>query len=285
MLKEVISIAIFGLVYSAEVTIDKNTSCGDTFTVDAGKEYIVKSNGEDANISCTYKFKGDIRDNCMGLCYALQPESYFENTKANLQVVIGGLTSKFSNRYVTMAPWCSTEMDLSLTLTVADDYAFDPKNQQNTGYGFSLAIYNRCGDKGMGKSLTFEEAIQNLENYHHAEEFDDKVHMNLVQGILVGVLLASVFLVLLLITWCYYKHSPNRGRSRSSSAPKTFSKKMEVEKASKKSKDDPEAHFSYKKTDPEKVEHHPPESKPLLTGGASADPEKPPYDPSVDTNQ
>ena len=43
--------------------------------------------------------------------------------------------------------------------------------------------------------------------------------------------------------------------------------------------------FQYLFVDPEKVEHHPPESKPLLTGGASADPEKPPYDPSVDTNQ
>ena len=38
-------------------------------------------------------------------------------------------------------------------------------------------------------------------------------------------------------------------------------------------------------SDPEKVEHGQPENKPLLSGGASADPEKPPYDASVDTKQ
>ena len=37
--------------------------------------------------------------------------------------------------------------------------------------------------------------------------------------------------------------------------------------------------------DPEKVGQGQPENKPLLSGGAAADPEKPPYDPSVDTKQ
>ena len=86
---------MFGIVDRAsELTIDKNTSnCGDTFDVPAGYEYVVKSNGEDAGIDCTYKFVGDAKDNCMGLCYALQPESYFENLKANVKVDIGGHTT------------------------------------------------------------------------------------------------------------------------------------------------------------------------------------------------
>ena len=59
----------------------------------AGEEYLVKSDGEDAGIDCTYKFTGDVKDNCMGLCYALQTESYFENLKANVKLVIGGHTT------------------------------------------------------------------------------------------------------------------------------------------------------------------------------------------------
>lgn len=287
MFKEtIICVAFFGLAYCAELVIDKNTSnCGDTFDVPAGEEYIVKSNEADAGIDCTYKFTGDVKDNCMGLCYALQSESYFETMKANVKVDIGGHTTKFYNHYVTMAPWCSEEKDLSLTLSVADDYVLDPKNPKKTGYKFSIAVYNRCGGQGVSNSITFEEAVHNLENYHHAEEFDDTVRTTMIHGILVGVICACAFLVMLLVTWCYYKQSPNRGRSRSASTPKSFSKKMDVEKAEKKSKEEPATHYTYKKTDPEKVEHGQPENKPLLSGGASVDPEKPPYDASVDTKQ
>ena len=63
-----------------------------------------------------------------------------------------------------MAPWCSEDKDLSLTLSVADDYVLDPKNPRKTGYKFSLAVYNRCGGEGVSNSITFEEAVHNLES-------------------------------------------------------------------------------------------------------------------------
>ena len=70
-----------------------------------------------------------------------------------------------------MSPWCSEAKDLSLTLSVADDYAIDHKNPKNTGYKFSMAIYNRCGGKGPSDSITFEEAVQNLESKYQSFDF------------------------------------------------------------------------------------------------------------------
>ena len=57
-------------------------------------------------------------------------------------------------------------MTMSVSLTVSSDYVYDPKNP---GYDFSLAVYNKCGQPGSGKSITFEEAVKNIEGmtaYH-----------------------------------------------------------------------------------------------------------------------
>lgn len=273
--------ALFGCVYAATLTIDKNTSCGDKLSVDAGKEYIIKGMGESPGVDCPFSFTGQMRGNCFGLCYNMERGSFFRDVKANLQVKTKNHSKIFTSNDVLLEPWCSDDMTMSVTLKIANNYVFDPKNP---GFDFSLAVYNKCGQHDSEKSISFEEAIKNLENYHHGEEFHDKVRMNMVQGILVGCCLACVFLILLLVTYCYYKHSPNRGRSRSVGMPKIgFSKKMDVKKDSKKNAGaEPEA-YKYTPTDPERVERQP-ESKPLLKD--SADPEKPPaeakFDPSVD---
>ena len=51
--------------------------------------------------------------------------------------------------------------------------------------------------------------------YHHGEEFDDRTHMTLVYGLVVGFGLASMFLILLCITYCYVRNNPNRGQRAS----------------------------------------------------------------------
>ena len=75
---------------SAMLTIDKNTAtCGEEYTVKAGAEYIVKSMGESPGVDCSYVFKGQMKDNCMGLCYDMKSGSVFKNAFASLTVVSG----------------------------------------------------------------------------------------------------------------------------------------------------------------------------------------------------
>ena len=59
----------------------------------------------------------------------------------------------FDNKYALLQPVCSDDTSLSITLTVASDYVFDPKTP---GYDFSLAVYNKCD----GQSISFDEAAQ-----------------------------------------------------------------------------------------------------------------------------
>ena len=60
-----------------------------------------------------------------------------------------------------MMPWCSTDMDMTVTFEATSAYVYDPKNP---GYDFSLAVYNKCGQLDDGISISFEEAIKNLES-------------------------------------------------------------------------------------------------------------------------
>lgn len=275
-------VALLGCVYGATLMIDKNTSCGEKITIEAGKEHVVKSMGDTPGPNCAFTFMGQMRDNCMGLCYDLESGAVFKDAKASLKVEAGSHSKIFTYNDASPGPWCSDEMTMSVTLTTASDYVYDPKNPS---YKFTLAVYNKCGQPNIGRSITFEQALENLDNYHHGEKFHDNVHRNMVHGILVGTGLACIFLIILLVTYCYYKHSPNRGRSRSVGMPKVgFSKKMDVKKESKKSasEEPAPAHYKYTPSDPERVERQP-EIKPLLS---SADPEKPPaeakFDPAVD---
>lgn len=73
--------------------IDKNTdTCGNSHLVQVGEEYLVKSMGELPGTECSYNFTGEVKNNCMGLCYALQPGSFFKDLKASLKVVLGSQT-------------------------------------------------------------------------------------------------------------------------------------------------------------------------------------------------
>ena len=81
------------LKISADIMIDKNTdTCGNSHLVQVGEEYLVKSMGELPGTECSYNFTGEVKNNCMGLCYALQPGSFFKDLKASLKVVLGSQT-------------------------------------------------------------------------------------------------------------------------------------------------------------------------------------------------
>ena len=72
------------------ITINnETTTCGEEKTVVAGNEFIVKSMGESPGVDCSYVFKGQMRDNCMGLCYDMKTGSVFRDAKASLTVVAG----------------------------------------------------------------------------------------------------------------------------------------------------------------------------------------------------
>lgn len=199
-------------------------NCGSKFVIEAGKEYIIEGTDDFAGKTCSYSFKGQVKKNCLGLCYDLQEESFIRNNKTTISLESENNEQVFSHQNFTIGPRCSEDLNISFTLAVPDDYEFD---RNNTGYKFSLAVYNKCGEE---KSMTFEEAIKHLEGYHHGEEFDNKEYMTTIYGIIVGVCLAVMFLIIFGITVFYYRHHSDRKKSRSASmgVPEAFKGKTTV---------------------------------------------------------
>lgn len=201
---------VIGVCDSAYLPIDiKTKNCGANFQIADENEYIIKGTGDFTGTNCSYTFRGEVRDNCYGLCYDMSKGSFISNNETTLTLKTKTSTNVLTHKNFTIGPWCSKETELSVTLEVPDDYEFD---RQNPGYDFSVAIYNKCGDD---KSMTYDEAIKHLKGYQHGDAFDEKEHKTTIYGLIVGCSLAAMFLVLFGITVLYYRHHVDKGKSRS----------------------------------------------------------------------
>ena len=64
----------------------RTRDCGSTFHVHTWKEYILIGTGDFTGTVCNYTFTGEVKENCIGLCYDMQMVSFLNNTQANLTV-------------------------------------------------------------------------------------------------------------------------------------------------------------------------------------------------------
>ena len=60
-----------------------------------------------------------------------------------------------------------------------------------------------------------DDDVSDSADFSKAEEYAQGVTMNIVYGVIVAVIICSIFLVVLLMTYCYYKNNP-QGRKRRS---------------------------------------------------------------------
>jgi len=256
-----------------KLNADSN-DCGSTLRIPAESEYRINSQGDTPVPNCKFDFTSDTPSDCeiKGLCYQFNPSARFRSSKVRLIASSGGVDTVIANSTIQprLERVCVENTNMVFNLQKDSDYEF--KEGDNAEYNFILDVYNRCGPRGTARGLTFDEAIQNLDGYHHGEEREARERNNYIGGILLGFGLASVFLIVLLCGYCYVRNSPNRGPNRSVGMPKVggFKKNM---KPNKETAGATEMGVRYTVTGDSK-----PEGKPLLT---SSDPEKPPAEMHV----
>lgn len=117
----------------------------------------------------------------------------------------------------------------------------------NNVYSFKFAVFPDC--PGYPQGLV-EASDKDSADFNSAAALEAATTMNIVYGVIVALLLASVFLVVLLITYCYYKNNPQGRKRRSQKTSKleeTFNKEKKVmgEQVAK----DKRVEGHYKKTD------------------------------------
>ncbi|XP_022299061.2 uncharacterized protein LOC111107923 isoform X2 [Crassostrea virginica] len=155
---------------------------------------------------------------------------------------------------------------ISLTIHVQETMEYAKKWAENkipdNPYSFKLALYPDC--PGYPQGLV-EASDKDSADFSKAEEYAQGVTMNIVYGVIVAVIICSIFLVVLLMTYCYYKNNPQgrkrRSQQKTSKLEETFNKEKKVvgEQVAK----DKRVEGNYKKTDNTELE-------PLVTAAAPA---------------
>ncbi|XP_045165287.2 uncharacterized protein LOC123529134 [Mercenaria mercenaria] len=263
-------------VPSDEIPIDGSAICGETKPVAKEGEFTLLGTGNSSTADCSFMFTAESvpdPDCTPALCYLFDIYAFFEDPKASLSIESGTEVLTYNNKTETpRKPVCTSHKKLTVIMREEAGYVFNPKKPKEA-YKFRMVIYHKCGAKGSVQNTKFEDAIQHAKGYHRAEERENRENKQFVSGILLGFGLASMFLVVLLIAYCYTRNSPNRPPGRSVGMPKVggFKKKMKPNEPS--GHKEVEMGVGYKAQDPEAK----PESEALLTRGAS-DPEKPPLD-------
>ena len=67
----------------------KGEDCGSTFQVHPRNEYTIKAYGDFAGSICSYTFMGQVKENCLGLCYNMNNESFFKDSAVELILQAG----------------------------------------------------------------------------------------------------------------------------------------------------------------------------------------------------
>jgi len=188
--------------------------CSSAQNLQEDTEITLISKGNIPNTTCEISFKTeDVAGKC-GICFQFERYAYFNTTYVTLGVKAGEMsmfiedTDGFPSVYT-----CTDESSLALSLIHGPGYVYDP---MEPGYTFILDVYNKCGYRGTAKSVPFKEVVSHAKGYHHGKE---KIHENemseFVTGLIVGLCLASVFLVVLLAGWCYVKNRQQGGNAKS----------------------------------------------------------------------
>ncbi|KAL4227096.1 hypothetical protein ACF0H5_015070 [Mactra antiquata] len=264
-------IAVAFAAEPTDVTVDESVTCGTSTTLGLEDEVRLFGTGNIPGTSCQFVYKADQESgsNCVGLCYMFDLYPFIKDPKVSLTINIGSLSKTYdSSSEFKMGPVCMEEDTMRVTLAEEAGYEFNPKKPEDF-YRFRLSVFNYCGAKGQVKNAKFEDVIEHADGYHHADEREQRENKQFITGILLGFGLACIFLVVLLIAYCYTRNSPNRGPNRSVGMPKVggFKKKMKTNTASKNT----EMGVRYQQQDPDKRL----EEQPMLRGGLAVDPEKP----------
>ncbi|KAH3835442.1 hypothetical protein DPMN_108789 [Dreissena polymorpha] len=252
MLRE--TLCVFVLVATVRclpTEIEAKAKCGSSFKLTLENDYRVISKAvEETNDTCTIKFTSDTEGDCKGTCYIFNHYAEISDDKVTLNV---GKTTYQKGSDFPNEPKCTDDVSVDVALIHAAGFMY---NKTYPNYKFKLNVYNKCGPKGEVVSLNFDQAIREVDGYHHGEERESREKNQYIAGILIGVGLAMCFLILLGLAHCYTSKGANRHSSRSA-LPKHGAKQFTPGQQPVQV----EMGVRYKATDPDRVA-----AKPLMTG-------------------
>ena len=115
--------------------------------------------------------------------------------------VTGSNSKEVSCYSSTYGAWCTQSNSLEISVLE------DPKPTRS-GYGFNLTVLSECRDQPP------VEFTPETSNSKKIEEIEAEISQNRIVGVVVGVCLACMFLVILFISYNYYKNKPTYRQQR-----------------------------------------------------------------------
>lgn len=183
--------------------------CGKTLKIQPNEDIILQSSGRapsDAGFCSIVVYAvGKDEQNCHGMCM-MTSSQFIDVCHAKVQfkgIDYGKDDDPFRELSCFKrlpAEWCFHNKVMTVEIVETYWYAF-----QTTvpGYNFTVKVTPLCDNSMHGKDIEAREVARR-------EREESAIARSRNQGILVGICLAISFLVILLITWCYYKNKPFR---------------------------------------------------------------------------
>lgn len=194
-----------------DVAMD-GAGCGTNTVLTSGDSANLKANGPSPNKNCSATAHVD--EKCIGLTVRLEKL----DLPCNVTVTLSGLwfnlrgdrkevfrcnSQPAATEEIMFRG--STKESTSLTVKVTE-----PAVDQT----YSFLINIKC------ENASDYPVIEHEEQKNQHEKFEKQVNRNRAEGIAVGVSLACIFLIVLLLTYCYYKNRPYRGSRHDYSSTK-----------------------------------------------------------------
>ncbi|KAK3103487.1 hypothetical protein FSP39_019587 [Pinctada imbricata] len=243
-----------------DLDIQRKNPCGGKVTLykDEGLKKL-STNGEINQQECRITFALTPTMKCNQVCVnVLQFEKPMSGNVVQVTASKDGTGGK---ALVEGNQHCVDGLMATVVITQSAAYYKDVKEGKEGTYKLNFTAGAKC--PGVPESIV-KEGSKDSEDMDTRGKLDAARMGEYIKGIVTGVCLAIVWLIVLLITWCYYKNSAHRG-SRDYPAPKSgpslagFKAKLHINKEGKE-KDPPKAEYRAKTSSPE--------HKPLLAGAA-----------------
>ncbi|XP_061186360.1 uncharacterized protein LOC133194413 [Saccostrea echinata] len=226
------AVKILCLLFVPVVTLNKtiihldtseDRNCGGIYNISSENEISLVASGRLHGGTCAVTFRTDNHSSlkCGKICIKMTISQLQTCDMKMLFVPVVFDKSKVENpkSFDCRSPfpdaWCPSADVLYVLLTESNRY---PRTTENH-YKFEIDVTPQCVTK---RDKTKEREAKISYTYHEKKSVREK--WIYIEGVIVSICLASIFLVALVVLYCYYKAQKENGPSRSD-VPKSSSKK------------------------------------------------------------
>lgn len=258
--------APMNMTYYMENVGSVHGKCGRLWTlpIDGKYKYELVSHGRAVDGDCTTTIVVGHSSKCTRKICVSMDEWTLDADIMNVTFTGEAETKVLKFGSEKMSKTCFAGIKLVIHVVEDSNYAKKWANEEvpSNVYSFKFALSPDC--PGYPQGLV-EASDKDSADFNKGSELEQATTMNIVYGVIVALLISCVFLVVLLITYCYYKNNPQghkrRSQQKTSKLEETFNKekKMVGEQVAK----DKRVEGHYKKTDTSELQ-------PLVSAAAPA---------------